>query len=84
MLDIDSIMLRNFRSYGDYETRLTLSDLKTCLICGIIGSNEKKKNGAGKSTLIEAILWCVFGKTSKVQNPGDRVINRFIKKNCTV
>ena len=39
-------------------------------------------NGYGKSTIIEAIVWCLFGKTR--QDVVDDVVNRKTKKDCKV
>ncbi len=84
MLQIASLLIRNFKSYGDYDTTLDIVGLKTCLVCGVIQGNSKRKNGAGKSTLLEAIIWCLFGKTSKKSNPGDSVVNRLNGTGCVV
>jgi len=40
-------------------------------------------NGAGKSTLFEALVWALWGKTTRGQT-GDGVVNRQAKKNCMV
>jgi DNA repair exonuclease SbcCD ATPase subunit len=40
-------------------------------------------NGAGKSTLFEAIVWCLWGKTTRGQ-AGDDVVNRVMGKDCYV
>lgn len=40
-------------------------------------------NGAGKSTLFEALVWALWGKTTRGQ-VSDGVINRQAKKNCAV
>lgn len=91
MLEIESILIRNFWSYGDYDTVIKLDDLGPCLITGQIhesasedGNDQKDSNGAGKSALVEAILWCLFGRTMRIPNPGDKVINFFTGKECIV
>lgn len=93
MLEIQSLYLKNFKSYGDYDTILELDDLGPCLITGevvkddtdeYIPGSDKDSNGAGKSTIVDAILWCLFGKTSGSTNPGDKVINHFTEKDCVV
>lgn len=62
---------KNFRSYGDYVTQVPLEGNSAKLIVGA--------NGAGKSTTVEAILWCIYGKSlSNVEE----VVNRHINKNC--
>jgi len=75
-------------SFGNYLTRLELDNLGPVLVVGELedqGSNRSKNNnGAGKSSLISAVIYALFGRTSHLPNPGDRVINHDIGKNCTV
>lgn len=89
MLEISKITLQNFLSYGDYETTLELDSLNTCLILGELADGEdmdvsENSNGAGKSAVVNAILWCLFGRTMHKSNPGDKVINYYTGKNCKV
>lgn len=89
MIEIESIRIRNFRSFGDYDTVIKVDDLGPCLITGSVNDGsiddpDKRSNGAGKSSIIDAILWCLFGRTSTRHNPGDRVINKFVGKDCIV
>lgn len=87
MLEFKSVTWRNFLSYGNYDTTLSLSDLGQCLITGDIKDNEtnlKKSNGAGKSTIPNAIQWCLFGRTMHSSNPGDKVINYHTGEDCVV
>jgi len=53
----------------------------------IAGENHDSQaacsNGAGKSTLFEALVWALWGKTTRGQ-AGDSVVNRQSKKNCRV
>lgn len=95
MLEMATVSWKNFLSYGDYVTTLDLSKLGQCLITGEVegdeskeaygdagGSSIKKSNGAGKTTIISAIQWILFGRTSHSHNPGDKVVNYFIGKDC--
>ena len=81
MLELKSLLLRNYSSYGDYDTIIELDELGLCLITGEVhdgseNSDEQKfSNGSGKSSIVEAILWCLFGRTMRVAQPGDKVIN---------
>jgi DNA repair exonuclease SbcCD ATPase subunit len=68
-----SITIKNFKSYGDNETTLNLVGNCIRLLNGV--------NGCGKSSFVEAILWCLFGKSS---DSADEVVNRKIKKDCKV
>jgi AAA15 family ATPase/GTPase len=56
MIDIKSITLRNFLSYGDYDTTLEFEDLKSCLIVGDRDGDPDRSNAVGKSSLVNAIL----------------------------
>jgi DNA repair exonuclease SbcCD ATPase subunit len=76
MIDVKSIRFRNFLSYGDYWTKLDISNLGPVLVVG--------KNGAGKTTMVGAIIWCLFGRLTNIAKPGDKVINWDIGKNCAV
>lgn len=46
--------------------------------------SSTRSNGAGKSTIINAILWCLFGRTMHAPQIGDRVINWYTGKDCWV
>ena len=92
MIELKSVTFRNFMSYGDYQTTVELSNLGQCLIVGEVqeenssfeGVNQNKSNGAGKSCIPNAILWCLFGKTMHSSNPGDKVVNYYSGKDCSV
>lgn len=91
MLEINTLTIKNFWSYGDHKTTIKLDDLGPCLITGEVNDGfdeetdlRKTSNGAGKSALVESILWCLFGRTMRIPNPGDKVINFFTKKDCVV
>lgn len=75
-LIINKIFIRNFRSIGDVGEEINLSKRGAVLISGM--------NGAGKTSIVEAIVWCLFGKLSDGQSPGDNIINWETKKNCIV
>jgi len=75
-LIIDNIYIKNFRSIGDDSVNIDLNKKGPILICG--------KNGSGKTSIIESIVWCLFGKLSDGQNPGDNIINFNKKQNCMV
>lgn len=75
-LIISDLYIRNFRSIGDDGVNIDLLKRGAVLICGM--------NGAGKTSIIEAIVWCLFGKLSDSQNPGDNIINWESGKNCVV
>lgn len=93
MLEIKSIRWRNFLSYGDYDSVLTLDKPGSCLITGeidvgdksAVGSEEiRKSNGSGKSTIPNAVLWGLFGRTMHATSSGDAIINHFTNQPCEV
>lgn len=81
---IDSIIIRNFRSFGDYDTVIDLKKRGPILVVGEVDGDVNKSNGAGKSSFIEAIIWCLFGRLSDIHNPGDNVVNWHVGKDCMV
>lgn len=83
-LILESVTIRNFKSFGDYDTTVNLRHRGPTLIVGSVDENEHRSNGAGKSTLVEAIIWCLFGRLSDIHNPGDKIINWVVGKDCIV
>lgn len=87
-INIKEIEIRNFKSYGDYITKLDIANLGPVLVVGQKGEidevKSKKSCGAGKSGLIDSIIWCIFGRTFKKAKPGDSVVNWYTGKNCYV
>lgn len=76
-----SLEIQNFMSYGPKQTVL----LARRGLVGVIGNNKDARqadsNGAGKSAIVEAIAWCLWGKTIReIEN----VTNKKVKKNCEV
>jgi DNA repair exonuclease SbcCD ATPase subunit len=54
MLLFKTIRFKNFLSYGNYFTQISLNRTEMTLICG--------ENGAGKTTFLDALCFCLFGK----------------------
>lgn len=87
MMSLESLTLQNFLSYGDYETKILLSNRQQCFITGEIVDSEdetKSSNGAGKSSLMQAILWCLTGRTMHTPKPGNKILNHFTNGTCRV
>ena len=89
MIDLESVAVEGFLSWGPYTTTLKLSDMEQCFIVGNVfdktGSGEYgRSNGAGKTSLMQAIVWCLSGKTVYNQNPADRILNWFSSSNARV
>ncbi|MDX1532698.1 MAG: AAA family ATPase [Nitrosopumilaceae archaeon] len=71
MIDILQVKYKNFQSVGNAGLTIDLQKSPTTLLGG--------QNGAGKSTMLEAISYCLFGKTlKKVKLSG--LINNINKK----
>ena len=67
------IIIKNFKRYGDYDTRFDLNVRDTRLLIG--------ENGAGKTSFIDAIIWGIYGRSICAI---DEVVNRQTKKDCKV
>lgn len=81
-MKFQSVKIQNFGAIGEAEVKL--SDRGLVLIQGENMTNSAaNSNGAGKSTVVEAISWCLYGKTAKGQT-GDSVVNRSVGKECFV
>ena len=70
MITLKSVKLNNFLSHS--ETVLEFSTKQTIMIDG--------KSGAGKSSIIEALLWCLYGKSRTI----DRNLIKKGKNNAEV
>lgn len=68
-----NVIIKNYKSYGNEETKIDLSGNSVKLIYGNVG--------AGKTTFVDGIIWCLYGES--LVNV-DEVINRRNKKNCKV
>ena len=87
-LIISEIEFKNFLSYGDYDTKIRLDDSGPVLIVGDKSEDGSKdfgnSNGAGKSTVTTAIIWCLFGRTFNKNKPGDKIVNWYTGRDCSV
>lgn len=78
MIDLDSLTVEGFLSWGMYPTVLKLSGMEQCFILGqVVDQPDGTSNGAGKTSLMQAIVWALSGKTVYNANPGDKVLNWF-------
>jgi len=83
MIIFRKLALQNFMSYRDRVT-VPLSGQGVVRIEGRnLDDSGATSNMAGKSTIIEALLWCLFGKTMRGLKHNE-IINRKAKKNCVV
>jgi DNA repair exonuclease SbcCD ATPase subunit len=90
MIDLESVAVEGFMSWGPYQSTIKLSNMEQCFIIGNVfdktGSSGHygRSNGAGKSSLMQAILWCLSGSTVYNLKPGDKVLNWFSSGNARV
>lgn len=75
MLIFKNIRFKNFLSYGNYFTQITLDKTEMTLICG--------ENGAGKTTFLDALCFCLFGKPFRNINI-PQLANSINSKDCLV
>lgn len=82
-MKVRHIHAENFLSIGE----ATITDVDEMGLVSIQGENRDNpaadSNGAGKSSLIEALSWCLYGKTAKGL-AGNDVINDKAGKGCCV
>lgn len=83
MIQFRKLVLNNFMSYYGR----TIIQLANQGIVRVEGRNEDEQasdsNMAGKSTIVEALLWCLFGKTLRGIKH-NKVINRKARRDCFV
>lgn len=83
MFSIDRVELTNFRSYTGNHTFVTPIESGLYNLTGRNLLNPALgANAAGKSTLLDAIYWCLYGKTTRGLKAGDVV--SWGEKGCTV
>jgi len=75
MIVFEKLRWKNFLSYGNYFTQITLNKSEMTLICG--------ENGAGKTTFLDAICFCLFGKPFRNINI-PQLPNSINAKDCLV
>jgi DNA repair exonuclease SbcCD ATPase subunit len=76
MILFKKIKFKNFGSFGNTWTELSLSDKNTTLVCGV--------NGSGKSfAFLDSITFALFGKPFRKINL-TQLNNSINKKSCVV
>lgn len=77
-----NLSIHNFLSIKDAE--INLSDRGLMLIEGVNQDDPSaRSNGAGKSSIVDALSWCLYGKTARGVSGGD-VVNKKAGKGCSV
>lgn len=81
-MQFEHLSLTNFLSFGQADIKLANRGL--LLIQGVNRENGgASSNGSGKSSLVDAIFWCLYGKTARGVGTDD-VINNAAGKECRV
>ncbi len=74
-----TLSFKNFLTFGNKETTIKLDD---DLVSVVIGDNldyRGSKNGTGKSGIVDALCYCLFGKTIR-DIPNPKLINKYSRK----
>ena len=83
-MNISKIIIQGFRSFSKKQ-EIDFDDLNGFIF--VTGENIIEKdlggNAVGKSTLFEAIVWCLFGKTSTNLKAGE-IKNWWSDEKCEV
>lgn len=78
----ENITIHNFLSIK--EAGIDLADRGLVLIEGVNKDDPSaRSNGAGKSSIVDALSWCLYGKTARGVSGGD-VVNKKAGKDCSV
>lgn len=88
-MKFNNLSIRNFLSFGETAgvggfNSLPLRRRGLVLIEGENRDDASaKSNGAGKTSVVDALLWCLFGITTRGYE-NDDVVNNRVGKDCTV
>lgn len=81
-MKFNNLTIENFLVIG--KATVSLRDRGLVIIQGENNeSSAADSNGAGKSSIADAVVWCLFGVTSRGVK-GDAVVNREVKSNTHV
>ena len=72
-MNFKKIRIEAFKSFGPETTEMDLDFVGVKLLVG--------KNGSGKTSFFDALLWCLFGKST---TKADSVVNKTLKSGCKV
>lgn len=76
------LVIENFMAIG--SAKLNLADRQLVVIQGVNEDDSSAdSNGSGKSTVPDALCWAWYGTTARGEE-GDRLVNRFVGKDCRV
>ncbi len=78
------LTIQNFLSFGNGTASINLAGRGLTLIEGINEDDPSAtSNGSGKSSIVDALLWALYGITTRGYE-GDEVIHLITSKNCLV
>src|SRR3569623_1602477 len=72
-ISLESLHIKNFKSYHDAEIVFTLSSGLKYLGGENLTEPELGANGAGKSKLWDALFWCLYGTSTRDGRASDLV-----------
>lgn len=76
------LIIENFMAI--VEAKLNLADRGLVVIQGVNEDDSSaESNGTGKSSIPDALSWVWYGTTARGED-GDKLVNRFVGKNCRV
>jgi DNA repair exonuclease SbcCD ATPase subunit len=77
LIKFESVEIKYFKSIKN--SVIQLLDRGVVLVNGV--NNDKQgSNGSGKSTMINALLWCLYGKTLNGKESDKDIVSAFIPK----
>lgn len=91
MLNIKSIKMKNFFSFGNVEQVIELNQTDLALILGQnndagtdSSDNSGSRNGVGKSAITQGIVFGLYGKSINNSIKINNLVNKINEKNCEV
>lgn len=83
MFDISLVQVTDFRSFAGTHTWVLAKDPGLYFLTGVNHENTRlSSNGTGKSSLLDAICWCLYGRTTRLLR-GNDVVN-YNASGCSV
>jgi len=80
-IQFKKITLKNFLSFGSQPTTISLTGNRITVVLGrnLDTGGDESKNGVGKSAVIDALAYCLYGKTIRdVSNA--KLVNKMMRK----
>lgn len=87
MIRYKTLKIKNFLSFGNVPTEVSLDEQQLLLIIGNnldVGEEGNSKNGVGKSTIYQAVTYALYGLGLEDDIKQDEFVNLTNKKNMEV